>query len=55
MGTLDDDWNIFKDTLLNSAKEVCGTKMIGSRQKQTLGWTEDVKKYWIKIRHIDSG
>ncbi len=54
--TEDDEWKTFKEVLLRTAEETCGTKMIGNRrQKLTMRCTDEVREaVFRKIRPIES-
>ena len=42
-------WSEFKEVILNTAGEICGTTKIYKRKKQTSWWSEEVKKQ-IKVK-----
>lgn len=42
-------WSEFKEVILNTAREICGTTKIHKRKKQTSWWSEEVKKQ-IKVK-----
>jgi Reverse transcriptase (RNA-dependent DNA polymerase)/Endonuclease-reverse transcriptase len=47
--TLEELWKIFKNIILDTAKEVCGTCKTNNHRKQTAWWTEEIKQE-IKIK-----
>ena len=62
--SVEEAWNTFKTVLLDTMKEVCGTKKVGGRNKKaTAWWNEEVKdainekkrlfKIWVKSRDVN--
>ena len=42
--SLEENWNIFKNIIIESAEEICGRRKLGNKKKRTPWWNDTVKE-----------
>lgn len=42
--SIEEKWKLFKNTVIQAAKDICGTSKVNKNKKQTAWWTDEIKQ-----------